>query len=584
VSAAFLPGPAGAQEDVPLPPPPVVTRVLGTVTLSRNALSDDLLVNSPVLEGDRLTAGAGWAALVWPDGTLVALDQATTIDVTDLRSLRLTRGRIMIVAGDGIEAEALRTTTPDASVGFQRAGQYLLSIELPGDGGPDATLLQVDEGEATLVASGGTIEVRAGQVAIARGNEPPGLLAADALAQAEFRQFALDAAYDLAAPSTPSAAHLPAGLETYGSTLDRYGSWEEDASEGWVWYPDVASDWQPYTVGIWVAAGPYGWYWAGSDSWARPTHHYGRWGMGKRGRWYWRPDRRWAPAWVSWAVGPGYVAWCPLDARGRPAGAPPFGADLYKVDTSGSRHGHPSGSGWITVSARAFGARTPIERVALDWRRLSETDRRAFVTQGATPPRARRGFAYVAPGLARPRARAEDRQPAGASRPPRAGVADPASAADRADVSALPPPASSPVPGFAPVITDPRPYSGPRHEHPDYTPSTPGYRPPGATGGYRAPGEGGTPRSPGAGSYARPTPFVEPRWTSPLDRSSGESPRATGEESTRRPGAHRESRGRDEGDRRAAPRTGQPSSEAPPRAGAARPHGRAGDAARPRRP
>ena len=34
--------------------------------------------------------------------------------------------------------------------------------------------------------------------------------------------------------------------------------------------------------------------------------------------WYWIPGRTWGPAWVSWAVGGGYVGWCPLGWRDRP--------------------------------------------------------------------------------------------------------------------------------------------------------------------------------------------------------------------------------------------------------------------------
>jgi translation initiation factor IF-2 len=34
--------------------------------------------------------------------------------------------------------------------------------------------------------------------------------------------------------------------------------------------------------------------------------------------WYWTPSSIWGPAWVSWAVGGGYVGWCPLGVHNRP--------------------------------------------------------------------------------------------------------------------------------------------------------------------------------------------------------------------------------------------------------------------------
>ena len=36
--------------------------------------------------------------------------------------------------------------------------------------------------------------------------------------------------------------------------------------------------------------------------------------------WYWMPGRSWGPGWVSWAVGGGYVGWCPLGRHDRPVG------------------------------------------------------------------------------------------------------------------------------------------------------------------------------------------------------------------------------------------------------------------------
>ena len=63
---------------------------------------------------------------------------------------------------------------------------------------------------------------------------------------------------------------------------------------------------------------PYGYTWVPYERWGWAPSHYGRWGMSASFGWYWVPGRTWGPAWVSWAVGGGYVGWCPLGWRDQP--------------------------------------------------------------------------------------------------------------------------------------------------------------------------------------------------------------------------------------------------------------------------
>ena len=114
-----------------------------------------------------------------------------------------------------------------------------------------------------------------------------------------------------------SSRYLPTNLQMYGGTFDRYGAWENDAANGYVWYPTVDPGWRPYYNGYWSPLRTYGMTWIGLDAWGWPTHHYGRWGYA-RSRWFWVPERRWAPAWVSWATAPDYVSWCPIGLDNRP--------------------------------------------------------------------------------------------------------------------------------------------------------------------------------------------------------------------------------------------------------------------------
>ena len=147
-----------------------------------------------------------------------------------------------------------------------------------------------------------------------------------------------------------STSYLPQDLQTYGSTFDRYGSWQYAAPYGYVWYPRVAAGWRPYYNGRWSAVPTYGWTWLGIDAWSYPTHHYGRWGYA-RNAWYWIPGRTWGAAWVSWGAAPDYVSWCPLGFDNRPV----FALSVNSYDSW--RRGGGGWFGWTVVSRSHFGGR-----------------------------------------------------------------------------------------------------------------------------------------------------------------------------------------------------------------------------------
>jgi Family of unknown function (DUF6600) len=218
----------------------------------------------------------------------------------------------------------------------------------------------VMRGAATLTTERGSMPLRAGERSVALEDRTPS--APQRFNAARFddfdRWYADRRAARVNPPSTPSGQYLPAELRAYSGTLDRNGSWQYSAPYGYVWYPSVAADWQPYYDGYWESVPSYGWTWIGVGAWAWPTHHYGRWGYG-RGSWFWIPGRTWGSAWVSWASAPGYMSWCPLGFDGRPV----FG---LSVGLGGSR------SGWVVVPRTSFGGRSfyasrhsiPIQRLS----------------------------------------------------------------------------------------------------------------------------------------------------------------------------------------------------------------------------
>jgi hypothetical protein len=109
----------------------------------------------------------------------------------------------------------------------------------------------------------------------------------------------------------------PSALTEFKSTLDPYGTWQDDGQYGTVWQPDpgvVGSDFAPYvTAGHWNYDSDY--TWVSDYDWGWAPFHYGRWVFINGRGWCWIPGRRYAGAWVSWRVGPagyGYVGWGPM--------------------------------------------------------------------------------------------------------------------------------------------------------------------------------------------------------------------------------------------------------------------------------
>jgi hypothetical protein len=143
--------------------------------------------------------------------------------------------------------------------------------------------------------------------------------------------------------------------------LASYGAWVDVAPYGWVWCPDAAASWQPYTVGYWVSTDD-GWFWVSDDPWGSVPYHYGRWAFADDYGWVWVPGDVWAPAWCAWRYGDGWVGWAPL-----PPDVPwliPVGIDLSADDLDQRIRRRY----WSFTKADEFGTRR--ERV-----RVEPTDR-----------------------------------------------------------------------------------------------------------------------------------------------------------------------------------------------------------------
>jgi len=375
---------AVAQEAAPPPSaaPAHLSFIDGAATLEREGQAQPATADMPLLQGDRVRTDDGRVEMLFPDGSLLHLDQHTTVDLLSDALIRLLDGRlILVVRGNPDEQPSIgyQVDAPTGSVRIARPGEY--HVSLFGSGATSDVELAVSRGEATLVSERGSVPLRAGERSA---------VGADAAPQAPvmFNSARWDA-FDRWSEQQRgtevggrSGEYLPPDLQAYSGTFDRYGSWETLPPYGSVWYPSAPIGWRPYYDGYWSSVGVLGWNWIGYDPWAWPTHHYGRWGF-HRSRWFWIPGRVWGPAWVSWGIAPGYVSWCPLGWNDRPV------IDLVFAGGYGRYGGlRDPWHAWTVVPHASFGLSVRVGSVAVAGHVLA-AHRPAFVTQRMPPAIAR---------------------------------------------------------------------------------------------------------------------------------------------------------------------------------------------------
>ncbi len=101
-------------------------------------------------------------------------------------------------------------------------------------------------------------------------------------------------------------------FQVFYDQLSPYGQWVNNQDYGYIWIPDVGSDFAPYsTEGHWVMT-DYGWTWVSDYDWGWAPFHYGRWDYDNYYGWFWVPDNEWGPSWVTWRRGNGYYGWAPM--------------------------------------------------------------------------------------------------------------------------------------------------------------------------------------------------------------------------------------------------------------------------------
>ena len=347
--------------------------VEGTATLERDGRVERAEPNLILLAGDRLSTDRGRLEILFADGSAVAADEFTTIDVLDAALMRLSTGQVRVTIARATGAVEYRIDTVAGSAQLLTPGEFKVAL-LNADSAYAEVDLTVMRGSAELANQYGRTQVRAGTHAVARADAAPSLpYAANAAAWSDFDRWA-EAQQD-ARLGYSSARYLPTELHYNAGVFDRHGSWAyEPAYSTHVWYPRVGAGWRPYSVGRWSFVARFGYVWVGVDRWSWPTHHYGRWGV-NAGRWYWIPGRRWGPAWVSWASAPGYVGWCPLGFDNRP---------VFSVTSITVNYYQPH-FGWTVLPRQSFGHGVVVTDHRVGPRRAVPREWSQFAEQQAAP-------------------------------------------------------------------------------------------------------------------------------------------------------------------------------------------------------
>ena len=155
--------------------------------------------------------------------------------------------------------------------------------------------------------------MRAGNYLLVQGDQEPEI-ARGSFSRDRFDLWAadrLEATYD--SPHSTSAQYVGEDYTGDVVALDGYGDWDYNSTySSYVWRPNVAVGWTPYSYGSWYYT-PVGLTWWSSDPWGWYPYHYGNWFYDAGwNSWCWSPGYMYSPAWVYWGYTSSYFGWCPM--------------------------------------------------------------------------------------------------------------------------------------------------------------------------------------------------------------------------------------------------------------------------------
>lgn len=263
------------------------------------------VVNQPVVNGDKVSTGAGGRAEVQLDfANILRLGSNAQATIANF-----TKKNIQVQVGQGLanysvfgESEAEpEIDTPNVAVHpAHKDGVFRIEVRPDGD-----SIVIVRKGEAEISTPQGIAQLKQSEMATVRGSE----------ADAKYKISPAPARDDWDIWNTDrdrmihrAEAWRHTNKYYVGSEdLDANGRWEDAPEYGQVWVPNEPDGWAPYRDGSWVWEPYWGWTWVGYEPWGWAPYHYGRW-MSYGGSWAWWPGPVWGPGFYRPFWAPAYVS------------------------------------------------------------------------------------------------------------------------------------------------------------------------------------------------------------------------------------------------------------------------------------
>ena len=301
-----------------------ISMIHGDVSTQRGDSGDwsAAVLNQPVLNGDKVSTGAGGRAEVQLDfANILRLGPNAQANIANFTQkyiqIQLSQGLANYSVFNESEAEP-EIDTPNVAV-HPAHQDVVLRVEVLSNGD---SIVIVRRGEAQISTPQGIAEVKQGEMATVRGSGADARYkVGPAPERDDWDRWNSDR--DRMIHNADAWRHTNkyyVGAED----LDAHGRWEDAPDYGQVWVPNEPEDWAPYRDGNWVSEPYYGWTWVGYEPWGWAPYHYGRW-MLYDGAWAWWPGPVWgvgfyrpfwAPAYVSffgfgggWGFGFGWGGW-----------------------------------------------------------------------------------------------------------------------------------------------------------------------------------------------------------------------------------------------------------------------------------
>lgn len=315
VSGPSLVGAEPATPESPPDPPAGIGRIAvvsGVVSMRADAGAEamDAVLNTPLTTGNAIETRPRAHASVDIGAGRFFIDGDSLLEIGALdqgsATVTLKSGAVILHILPGGEGQIFTIETPRGTLRADQPGYY--EVEVAEDG--SETRASALEGGAQF----GDAVLQPGTRATVTAVTATPVL--DAAGEDDFiRRVAAEVAESGENKLEPPK--YVSSLATGFQDMARHGLWAMTEQHGWVWEPQVDSDWAPYRNGHWTDIKPWGATWIDDAPWGFAPFHYGRW-VEVNDRWAWVPGDAalapvYAPAVVSFfGTDSQSVGWVPL--------------------------------------------------------------------------------------------------------------------------------------------------------------------------------------------------------------------------------------------------------------------------------